>query len=432
MKTSAVLSLRYLTSKIHPPLPLNPRDSQKLLALLTTSFQAHLDQEHGKIESSKTSATDVHLQSVLDNPLFSIPTHLRSNIKHGGMQKSGRNSASTLIDIEDSNRNTIENFEEHISSGTASIDLAKLCLETYVKSFRVVSAGGIDSKLSSKVSATMLQWLWSSGLDWNLKFLMDSKLVALIMPFLLVDGRDRHAYIWLSRLRSKLTGPPNTSGENYIRDNFRMQSNLVFSLIASEARYGSGLNGAMRAFLRNVDSANEWIGTLQDHRMARPSTIDARWALHRAGNYIVHRLALLKTTSGIDIVDFEKLVQSTDSWSSNISLDRAQLALLHPVAPDPLTSLQYIRKEMRDAKQSYTSSQKTRAINLCLDTSKVLLSQGRHVDAQWVLSFVRNTFPQEIGNLEQNPETAANRLQHESTTAKTESGLRELEALAFG
>ncbi|MCJ1417293.1 hypothetical protein MMC32_003635 [Xylographa parallela] len=432
MRTSAVLSLRYLASKIHPPLSLNPRDSEKLFKLLSTSFRAQLDQEHGRIGSSKTSAAEVHIQSVLDNPLFSVPPHSGFQSKYGGLQKSWHDSARNTEGAQGLPRNAVEHFEEHVRSGTASINLAKLCLETCLKSFRDVSARRIDLKLSSKVGVLMLQWLWSSGLERNLNFLRDPKFVAAIVPFLVVDGRDRHVYNWLLRLRSELTGTSlSILEDDLIRENFRMQSNLVCNLILSEINYGSGLNAAIREFLENVDSANEWVDTFPDLRKARPSTFDARRILQRAGKYIVRRLVFLQTTSGIDVTGYEKLIRSTESWSLKDSFVRAQLALLHPVAPDPLLFLQYIREEMGNAVHRYPPAQTSQVIKLCLDTSNLLLSQGQHVDAQWVLHFLQETFPHKIGHLEQNLEPEASGRHRESTTTKTESGLRELEALAF-
>ncbi|MCJ1317072.1 hypothetical protein MMC15_002393 [Xylographa vitiligo] len=432
MKTSAVLSLRYLTSKIHPPLSLNPRDSQKLLTLLTTSFRAHLEQEHGTIGSSKTSATEVHLQSVLDNPLFSVSPHSELQSSYGGMQKSGRGSARIIEDDDEIPRNTVQHFEEHVRSGTASINLAKLCLETHLKSLCGVRARGANSKLLGKVSVVMLQWLWASGREENLKFLRDRKFVALLVPFLLLDGRDRHVHNWLLRLRSGLTGASvDLLEDGYIRENFGRQANIVYSLIRFEVNYGSGLNSAVREFLDSVGSATEWVGRFPDLRKTRPSSFVARRALYCAGNYIVCRLAPSQTTSGIDLVRYEKLVQNIESWSDNVSFDHARLALLHPTAPNPLISLQYIRQEMRDATQNYTRRQQSQAINLCLKTSKILLSKGQHMEARWVLDFVRRTFPQEIGNPEPSLDTAASGRQHEPTTAKTESDLRELEALVF-
>ena len=46
-----------LASKIHPQLPLTPRESQQLLNLLTTSFRSHLDREHPTAPSERLLLT---------------------------------------------------------------------------------------------------------------------------------------------------------------------------------------------------------------------------------------------------------------------------------------------------------------------------------------------------------------------------------------
>ena len=430
MKISAVRSLQYLTSKIHPPLSLNPGDSQKLLVLLTTSFRAHLDREHGKSSVSKISAADVHLQSLLDNPLFSVSTQSKLNSKPGGMYKY--RAASALRDVQNFKGNTVESFRQHVGAGTASIDLAKLCIEDYLKSFRGVNSERLSSKLSSDVSIAILQWLWSSGLEDSLEFLKDSKFVTLITPVLLVDGRDRIVHNWLSRLRLQLqTVQLNTLEDAHVRDNLHVQSNIVYSMTASEFKYGSGLNGALGGFLENVDSASKWVGTSKDLRQAHPSVFDARRVLHRAGSYLIHRFTHLPATSLIDSKNFERLFGSAESWSRNASLARAQLALLHPVSPDPSLSLQYIHKDMRVVNQYYGHRQNLRAVNLCLSTSRMLLSQGHNADAEWVLNFVQKSFPREIGNLDQDLRTASAEQKRESAILKVESGLRQLEAMAL-
>ncbi|MCJ1291439.1 hypothetical protein MMC34_002982 [Xylographa carneopallida] len=431
MKTPGALNLRYLKSKIHPPLSLNQRDSQKLLTLLTTSFRAHLDQEHGKIGSSNTSASEIHLQSVLDNPLFRVPLHSELQSSHADMQKSVYIPTRTSEIVEKRHENTVQHFEEHVRSGTASVHLAKLCLEHHLKRFRVNNVSGDEFKISWKVSVIMIQWLWSSGRERSLDFLEDKKFLLLLVPFLLVDGRDRHVQNWLLRLRSGLTGTSlGTHDGAPTHDNLRKQANIVYSLAVSEFKYGAGLQGAMRGFLDNVDSASEWV-SISPHQQTRLSFSSARIVLRRAGNYLLRGFAASCATPEVDLVTFERFLQSTETWSANSSLDRAQLALLHPVAPDPSISLQYIRKEMQDAAPNYTPRQLTQVINLCLKTSKFLLFQGQHTDAQWVLDFVRETFPEEIGNQKQILAAATSGQQHKSTTARTESGVRELEALAF-
>src|SRR5437868_6282785 len=87
--------------KIHHPLPLSPRESKLLLNLLTTSFRNQLDKAHGfraeldpkaAVDSHAPNAgkerrrsqsdfdmrrpTDLHLISVLTNPLFNVSPSL--------------------------------------------------------------------------------------------------------------------------------------------------------------------------------------------------------------------------------------------------------------------------------------------------------------------------------------------------------------------
>ncbi|KAF2396234.1 hypothetical protein EJ06DRAFT_484100, partial [Trichodelitschia bisporula] len=91
MQSSKSSALRALTSKIHLQLPLDPRESQKLLGVLTSSFQQQLDRHHpigAPLEdhvkasrrtsrsappplhvSSQASALN-HFNSLLSNPLL--------------------------------------------------------------------------------------------------------------------------------------------------------------------------------------------------------------------------------------------------------------------------------------------------------------------------------------------------------------------------
>ncbi|MCJ1282500.1 hypothetical protein MMC26_001823 [Xylographa opegraphella] len=431
MKTSAVRSLRYLTSKIHPPLPLDTRDSQKLLTLLKTSFRAQLDQEHGIIGSSKTSAAEVHLQSVLDNPLFSVPPRPELSPDNGKTQKSKCSSTGTTEGVEGLHRNSVQHLEAQFRSGTASNDIAKLCLEYHFKSFNDVPARRANLELQWKVSTVMLHWLHSSGRESTMIFLRDKRLVSFLIPFLIADGRDRRVYHWLERLRLGLMRKsPNLIEDHVFSENIRVQAHIVFTLIKSEMHYGSGLNSALREFLENVGPATEWINQFPDLQKARPSSFVARRILNGAGNYILDGLGSAQTRSVINLINYERLFESTESWSNNVSLHRALLALRHPVAPNPLLSLQYIREEMPKARRRRTPKQRLQVVNLCLDTSKLLLSQGKHAEAEWVLNFVSQTFPLDIGCSETHQHAAASSQQQEST-AKTESGLRELEALAF-
>ena len=86
-------SLKSLVSKLHPQLPLSPKESQRLLTALTSSFRKQLDEAHPRqaqdedvrpkldrmgpvnpgyhgLHTSSVSFADKHLASVLTNPLL--------------------------------------------------------------------------------------------------------------------------------------------------------------------------------------------------------------------------------------------------------------------------------------------------------------------------------------------------------------------------
>ena len=94
MKLTQSLYIRSLINKLHPPLPITPRDSNRLLASLKTSFQKQLDAAHpsptkqasrheegvsvdGWSNTAKT-ATSSHVRSILSHPMLGT----RQNVKN--------------------------------------------------------------------------------------------------------------------------------------------------------------------------------------------------------------------------------------------------------------------------------------------------------------------------------------------------------------
>ena len=91
-------ALSTLAKKLHPQLPLTPRESQQLLSLLTTSFRTHLDREH-PVEAqtpnarkavsnedrealhttSSAALASQHIDAVLSNPLFAVKPSRRGS-----------------------------------------------------------------------------------------------------------------------------------------------------------------------------------------------------------------------------------------------------------------------------------------------------------------------------------------------------------------
>ncbi|MCJ1410202.1 hypothetical protein MMC19_004287 [Ptychographa xylographoides] len=416
-----MLSLRYLTSKIHPPLTLTQRDSQKLLLLLTSSFRQHLSQEHATPTPSRPYPTDVHIRSILDNPLFNLSP--RVQVKVGGANNGGMESVGARVHhgSQNSKKHTIEEFKEHVASGTATIELATICLGSQLVKMPIFRDSLPISK--SNIGGTVLAWLWSSGREESLQFLSNRKFMRLLVPFMVLEGHEHRAWKWLSNLQSELKSSQSHEAEDRPADtNLQMQSDLLYLILQSKLKYSSSVDEAMNVFSNQVEGLPTWAGS---------HILNARRVYNPAGNLLVRHLMRLASTAEVNVLQFDKLLRQVDLWSLHRSFTRARLSLLHPVVPNPFLALEYIRYQVPRLLPKYTHKTRMDAIVLCLDTAQLLLSERREIDADWVLMFLQKNFPNEVGSLGKEVQAAEKDQETGDTESESATSLRQLEALAF-
>lgn len=421
MKTSSILSLRQLASRIHPPLPLSPRESQKLLSLLSASFREQLDKEHGKASSSSLVTTDKLLSSILINPLLGLPPQQRSSPLNGARRKQGEASAAHSRLIQEVTMSPTERFKMHIAAGSASLEMAKNCLSAQLRSMPARETENGSSTPTSGFSATILNWLWSSGHEEGMDFLRDQSFTRVLVSFLVAEGRALHAWSWFRRLQLELQ--KDTSGEakaEIVERKTKSQTHLLKALIWSEMTYSTGLNGALRAFVETLTEFSYCGATMDDV---------TRRVFYPTGSLLLARLMKMDTTAAIDHRLVEKLLRTVKSWSECSAMDSARLLLSHPLSPDPYPALDYIHSSMTNPSQLATFRERRDAVALCLRTSEVLINEGNNEDAQWVLQFVQGTFPQELGL--RGPDSKQADEKNDRISSETAS-LQQLEALAFG
>ncbi|KAL7274458.1 hypothetical protein RUND412_002651 [Rhizina undulata] len=164
-------------SAIHPPLPLTPLQSEKLLGLIKDSFRqqlaasAHEPSKAGD-PNNVTTPPDSHLSDVLQAPVFAAS---HEEIKHRQEDRIKR----FLVD-------PIGVFEEHATLGTANLHLAASCLRRY-ESIRKQ-----DGDCNSKGDASMrvLKGLKKAGLVKDGAFLRDRRFVFQLVHTLEQEGRS--------------------------------------------------------------------------------------------------------------------------------------------------------------------------------------------------------------------------------------------------
>ena len=251
------LGWKTLVSKIHPPLPMTPQESQRLLALLNTSFKQQLDQHR---PSNLEEHAGLHLQSILKNPLFSASRQSSHEATALSIPR-GRSDKSTALVREFVNR-PMDILKERISAGTATFQTAGLCLQAEARNCLASSATTVgDAMRASNAGSVILEWLWASRAETLGTLLEQSQFFRLLLGFLVAEKRHDRVWSWLQILQSDL----DTARTPHSRDSMRRTYNrLLLTFVKSEVSLGDGIDAATAIFVRAIYEAlpkQEGVGT---------------------------------------------------------------------------------------------------------------------------------------------------------------------------
>jgi hypothetical protein len=417
--------------KIHPPLPLTPRESTQLLNLLTTSFRRQLDREHGAVESeagandmamatvsssklaprkhrrhsqSKSDArfpTDRHLHSILTNPLFK------------NVVKESDSSSQQL-------RDPMEIFDEACAKGFMKLEYAAACLKA--KKRKIVKSSALsvqDAMKSSRAGSKTLKWMFSSGVANDSLFLEDEAFSEILVEFLVVEGLQSVIWTWLETLFSKIssagTKPATVSP---VKDATR----LLYYLVKAETSGSESLDNAFGSLVR----AENMLSRLR---------CDFRHVLKRASEYlywkIVHQHASPPASSPEMFDLFLSIVprlsfRNKTAWSN--------LILYHPTKPDAKPALKCLEKAKKiSSTASDAESQRillrennyydSRTIYLGLDTARFLLERDQHTKAHWVMNFLHETYGKQLGLSQKDLFSQIEQVQAEASSLELLNGL---------
>jgi hypothetical protein len=403
LKFRTIASLGHL--KIHPPLPLTPRESTQLLNLLTTSFRRQLDLEHGAIgseadASDKASATvssfklaprkhrrhsqsksdarfptDRHLHSILTNPLFK------------NVEKKSNSSSQQL-------RDPMEIFDEACAKGFMKLEYAAACLKAKKRMIMKSSALSVrDAMKSCEAGSKTLKWMFSSGAANDSLFLEDEAFSEILVEFLVAEGLQSVIWTWLetlfSKISSKGTKPATISP-------MKDAAGLLYFLVKAET---SGFVSLDNAF-RSLGRAENTLSRLR---------CEFRSVLKRSGDYlywtIVHQHTSRPASSPETFDLFLSILprlsfRSKTAWSN--------LILYHPTKPDAKPALKCLEQAKKIAstasdpeaqrvllrENNYSDS---RTIYLGLHTARFCLERDQHTKAHWVMNFLQETYGKQLG-----------------------------------
>ncbi|QDS75554.1 hypothetical protein FKW77_005702 [Venturia effusa] len=399
-------SFRALANKIHPQLPLTPRESSQLLSILTTSFNKQLDIHHptslssNAVPSSQRKASGLsslrhlsaavsandHLDSLLSSPLLS------KKPRSASFSKSNFEAIATPFHLQ----RQLGWLEDRIASATVTLDDFVVTLrnvrealasrpETTRKAIKDLSAG-------SKI----LRWIRTSGRTSEKDIMSAGKgsgssnfLRNTLIDVLVIQGRQDSVWHWL-----KYT--------------IQIPRNSIFSrLLFAEIHFGAGVEAAMLAFL---DAPNRGY---HGPRSAAP--------------IVAHCLAAAPPLSSSD--SFLRFLDTLRSQPEN-SFACAAMPLFHPDGPSTKEGMAYVsaqsNKVMATGEIDVPQALRRRHVAFYLKLAQTLLSMGHSENAVLILRFAQAHFPRELGIEEKHLELESKRSasSSESSTSEEENLLQ--------
>lgn len=398
------LRWKSLMSKIHPPLPLSPRESQRLLSLLNTSFKQQLDRYH---PANLEQDAGLHLRSILSNPLF------QAKFSNGdGFVTDGRRKKEQVLGVlQNLARMPTEIFQGQVSAGTATMDVAKLCLRTEHKNcFASPTTRLGDAMSTSGMGSLVLEWLWASGLEDSKAFLTDWEFVRQIVPFLVAEKQQDRIWRWLHGRQSSSHLASLSRPNAYATKD---RSNLLLQLVSADHTYGQGLESAVNRYIRSIDYSHR--AGLRLHQVHSA-----------AGWYLTLALSNTPKVAQMEWSTVQRFMKAVMSFSRTRSLIVAYHWMYFAKDPSPEEALTYFQELSPDYR--FPKSKSHHVVLLGLKAAEIFIENGREAEALWLMDYLRTNFRDEIGA---HSISRRSSLVEEDRQVEEEKTLRSLDTLAI-
>ena len=346
-----VHGLKSFASKLHPELPLSPRESNRLLTALTGSFRRQLDEAHPPAKeraqpsatrrddasttpgphSSSAAIADRHLASVLTSSLFSDPRPPKLF--------SLANAKADLTNNPD--RDPISLFEEWHKNGHATAQIASFCLQACNRSIAALSPTERRVALQRSLAGSrVLRCVQDSQLYHSDFFINDKGFCRDLVNSVTQEGAEEKLWAWLQEAGTG-NGPLNAPSAR-ASGNPNHWKAIVLRFIVSQKLSGpppAHVNAAIDSFLR------AFALTRDEHQApTNPTSIP----LAKAGLWLLRALARSEVASHADPARFDRVIATAAAWFPSAHAVRLQwhlsfLWLVHPQRPSPHAALELIQ-----------------------------------------------------------------------------------------
>ncbi|CAG8947025.1 unnamed protein product [Penicillium salamii] len=344
---------------IHQPLPRTPRESQQLLNALTSSFRRQLDGAYPASGNkarplpnpeSSAHATDLHVQNILDNPLFRIVP-----------SRSGAPTPTTLHSVE-GQRKLLEQpmvvLEQMAAAGTLTAGIINDCLR-----YQLLLSKSPDRMKKSRAASRIVDWYWASDGASRRALLRLRSATTSLTKFMVVEEMHGTMIEWLRMIMDNDLGSQN----GHMTDGIARQtfSHLLVDFVDAETFFGKGLESAVLQYL----------SVCQMHFKSTPSNKSRNSMLLAAAAHL-NRISMENkpTNTQITAAVYDQY-QDMVSLLSPQSLLLASVAISHPTQPNPRPFLNFVANLSLNKFQAWNKQRRDAFFDIGSEALRVLVEQ---------------------------------------------------------
>jgi len=396
MKVTPPLTLKALASRIHGQLPLNARESDKLLNLLKTSFRNQLDTVHPDQDAPSWNHSST-VQRTPQSAFLSANRNIDAMINNPLLAHKPKNTISKQPDL-------TARFLESIVYGTATLDGAK----HYLKSMSLAQSKAETVRTVTRVppagaGAIVLDWLRSTALDRSEEFLHDVNLVKLLTRQLFMENKHKLLMKELL-LESEIVKDNEVDMKHGQAWRYQQywKHQIVSCMINTSVERGDHPEVTINHFLEILADCKK--AQLQHFTFLKA-------AAEQIGLLTVARRHELSASL------YDDFIMSCSSLIPPRHRASAMLHLYHPSRPNPGPALWFLRISQKDPRLASMADEananipishrllREDVLNICLDSAP-LIAKWSPSDSAWVLDFATRHFqPGQV-----NPEQEENRV----------------------
>ena len=422
MRGSTVLQgFKDWASKFHPQLPLTQRESNRLLTALTTSFRSHLDKAHpraaeepsklkdsGNGQGPRTSTHAMHSSAAFaDKHLSSVLTDLAGPPRRkptANVSKTDQDFANAQMELQKNPANDpIQLLEEYEKDGSASVAIARLCLEQCEK----LLEGLAEDKKTYKIQQTqtgrrVLLWLWETGRYKQTEFVDDKVFIDKLVPFLLREGWESYLWEWLKLDQTLAEGNNEYSGVKQMYHRYRWKGRLLRAMVTHRLEDPGRVH-------RNADKALDTFFKAADLKTSSKEVCLRFLPLAHAGPALARALRIdTEWNLRTDPARYDRFIQCVMLFNEKDNVHgmrtAAELRLHHPTKPDGWPMYEFYQQLFNNSSPAWkrvvdrvrSLRSKDQGLNWyhqMTQTLALLRRQGLDVEAEWIKCRVLETFP---------------------------------------